>query len=253
MLPMVKNMDAPLFNQVTNLMDIDVYKKKMLESTSVFDYQTAIVPSPPCYMTGYNLQNDVSPSGKLIDVETYLRTQPMREELAQYVIDDSYRDKAPELPEILQNRVEIPDCQDVLQTSYDEMNHKIDGVWNREYNYGPSQFAFITDPPKQQYVASIGVDTRMTMRDEYKKRMDAKKTDQAAAAVTAAADAVTAAAELDGLQPFGVNEKLLMSASVANATVPAATALPFVIDPNKTLSQLMDDLHRQKRGTNPFA
>ena len=168
-------MDGTVFNQVTNLLDYDGYKKKVQESTEIYEYQTTkIFPQPICYMKGQALQGfDVKEAPpKLIDVESYLLTQPLREEIGHYTIDENVRNKEPELPSILQTRLMIPDCKELLETKYDRIHHE--DVWNREYNYGPSQFALTTEPSKQQYVASPGIDTRMTMKDAYKKRQDEK-------------------------------------------------------------------------------
>ncbi len=221
----------PLFNQVTNLVDLECYKKRLQESTDIYEYRTAISPTPPCYMQNMAVQGDSPPSGKLIDVETYLRTQPLREEIQQYVTGRADLDKAPVLPDILQNRVLLPDCQDVIQTSYDE--HKIDGVWNREYNYGPQQFSLVTEPAKQQFVASVGIDTRMVMRDEFKKRRQATELGD------------TAAVPAEGSPEAMTDDPDLLIASVPetqNDAGPSVGAPVYVIDPTKTLAQLVEEL-----------
>src|SRR5215210_1739940 len=145
----------PMFNQVTNLLDYDGYKKKVQESTDIFKYQTDSFPQPICYMPGQSLQgfNIHQAPTKLIDVESYLLTQPLREEILHYTINENVRNVKPSLPDILQNRILIPDCKDLLETKYDERLRSED-VWNREYNYGPSQFSIVNEPSKQQYVAS---------------------------------------------------------------------------------------------------
>lgn len=164
--------EASLFNQVSDMPDCDYFARKTQESNEIFRYQTDVTPLPVCYMSGQAFQGPSvqQAPGKLIDVESYLLTQPYREEQTSYVTTNNVRNLVPSMPDILQNRLLIPDCTDFIKTSY---NNKVRRTDSRSES-STSAWDMINEPPKNQYLPNPGLDTRMAMKQEFKKREDAK-------------------------------------------------------------------------------
>lgn len=162
-----------LFNQVTNLKDRANYSRGIEENKEMYDYQTTSFKQPVCFMKGQTLQgfSIQEPPPALIDVESYLKTQPLRNEIDQNVFEGDLRNTSPSMPEELKTRLFIPDCADFIDRTY-LRERQADVGFNREKSLADG-----TDPhgPKRQvYIASPGIDTRMAMKDEYKRRADAK-------------------------------------------------------------------------------
>jgi hypothetical protein len=108
------------FNVVTNLKSCNEYRKDLQESTDPLKYRFDIRPGPMCYMTGQNFQGLRSssarnPPAQLLDTELTLRALPLKEQDNQYVTKNIHSSKPPKMPDILSNRLIIPDCQDMLQ------------------------------------------------------------------------------------------------------------------------------------------
>lgn len=164
--------DAGLFNVATNLLYLDEYKKKLQESTEPYQYITDLQPVPLCYMSTQNFQGPQikqSP-GSLIDVDTFLKLEPQREAQGSYYLSQNVRNLQPEMPEMLQNRLMIPDCKDLIQARYDR------GIRSRDFQgvSGTVRFDVVNERPKQQWIASPGRDTRLEMKDAFRKREEAR-------------------------------------------------------------------------------
>jgi hypothetical protein len=162
-----------LFNQVTDLMDRANYNREIKESEEMYNYQTTSFKQPICFMNSQNLQgfSVKEPPAAIIDIESYLKMKPLRNEIDRHVFEGDLRNTSPSMPEELKTRLLIPDCADMIDRSYSR-DRQADIGFNRELSLG--QGVDPHGPKRQVYVASPGMDTRMAMKDEYKRRADAK-------------------------------------------------------------------------------
>lgn len=168
---MSKQVNEPIFNQVTDLLDNACYKKRVQESTEIYKYMTDMTPTPVCYMKGQAFQGShvKQAPGSLSDIEFYMQTAPLREDLDLYCMDKNPRNVAPSMPSILQNRLLIPDCQDIMKASYNKVRRTdFNAVSDHRRN------DIISEPIKPMWNVHRGIDTRQEMKDEFRKREQSK-------------------------------------------------------------------------------
>lgn len=166
--------EEPLFNQVTDLVDKANYARDIAENEDMYQYMTTSFNQPICFMQGKALQGfstKETPSA-LIDVETYLRRQPYADEIDQNVFTGDIRNTTPSMPEELKTRLMIPECGDLIETTY-HRDRQADVGFNRESQWGDTQWTH-GGPQLQTHLASIGIDTRQAMKDAYKRRTEQK-------------------------------------------------------------------------------
>lgn len=112
---------AQQFNQPTNFMTDNCYKKKERESAAPLDYIFDIGPGKGCFnpcrgFQGVSVSNKAIPPN-LIDIDNFLRTQGLLEEEMRGLTDDIHAAE-PGMPSILDNKLMIQDCvNDCFQTT----------------------------------------------------------------------------------------------------------------------------------------
>lgn len=163
------------FNIPTIYTDLTTYKKRMQESTDPFNYRMDIKPNTYCFIE--NTQNQglqiaqKAPPVNLLDIEMKLRLLPLASEFDHYIIDDIYNVEPPELPSVLDHRLQFSECPKFM---------------NIDASKTP-RLSFENRPElsqrKQPDYMRPGSDTRTEVRDyfanENKKRVEEKKKEEA--------------------------------------------------------------------------
>ena len=105
------------FNVPTTLLDCKGYTKKLQESTDPLKYKMDLRPGPLCMMTGRPFQGLMMaqrrPPPNLLGVEQYLKSEPIREQERDYVIDNVRNAKPPRMPKPLSNKLIVPECKEL--------------------------------------------------------------------------------------------------------------------------------------------
>jgi len=157
------------FNIATSLLDCDGYNKRMQESTDPLKYVFDFKPPPICFMPGQTFQGLQStgerrPPPSLMEVERYLQNSPLVEADNDYIIDDIRSAKPPKMPKALSNRLVIPECKEILGLKRTKIKRTEFPEWSSRSDLNTKQQLDYMRP---------GRDTRMEMREAYKK-WDAK-------------------------------------------------------------------------------
>ena len=152
------------FNVPTSFLNCRDYKKKLQESTDPLKYRLDLMPQQACFMPNQTFQGfqggQRRPPNSLLDVENALRNAPLLEEENRNAIGDIHKVRAPQMPSVFNNKLIVPECNDMLRIETTKIN-KLDfpqlamrldkrGTYNTNY-------------------MRPGRDTRMEMRDGYKK------------------------------------------------------------------------------------
>jgi len=159
---------AGIFNIATSLMDKGEYKNRMRIAKDMLDYKFDIHPNPICLsdteaFQGFNGPKSI-PSA-LIDIQTYLQQAPVL--LNDYLDGDFKNQGPPGMPEILQNKMFIADCKDLIKTDYTPRKRRTDEQYT-EASDGTQRVDLISEGRKQTTLFSPGIDTRQQMKDAYK-------------------------------------------------------------------------------------
>lgn len=161
------NYECPTeFNKITSFRDCNGWTKKLQESTDPLKYKFDVHTPPICFMPGKNFQGLQSVGGRmpppqLMDMETTLRTMPLKEQENEYYISNIHQAKPPKMPDILSNRLVIPDCGDLLGYKTTKVKGRTDfPEWSeRVNNMGRKNMNFMMP----------GEDTKATIKELYKK------------------------------------------------------------------------------------
>jgi hypothetical protein len=156
--------EKPLFNQPTYLHDDEDFKAREKHSTDILEYTFYQPQLPICYMQNQPMQGPQIRSlpGPLVDVESFMRQSPMKAEVDSHVLKSELRNTLPELPEPLRNRMYVPDCQSLMQSSNERKPFE-----SRE---SETSEQVIRQAPLQSVIVGIGEDTRQTLRDAFAKK-----------------------------------------------------------------------------------
>ncbi len=106
------------FNIPTSLLDCNGYNKKMQESTDPYNYIMDLKVPAMCFMPGIPFQGlqmaQRRPPPQLLDAEMMLKSLPLFEQDKDYVTKNIHNAKPPAMPQVLSNRLVIPECSEIL-------------------------------------------------------------------------------------------------------------------------------------------
>lgn len=151
------------FNIPTSFTTQEGYKKKEEESTNHSQYRFDIMPNMPCMnhsqaFQGYSAAGK-RPPADLIQIEDFLRKSSLVIESNKAITDSKEHLK---MPEILNNRVILPDCSDNAFQTTKTKRHEMPQYSNPSYPKGQYQTDFMQP----------GSNTRQEVKDQYKEWKD---------------------------------------------------------------------------------
>ena len=162
-------MEKSEFNEVTSFRDCKQYQKKDQENDDVYSYMMGRnVNSPMCYMgPGQNMQGlqygERRPPTDFIDIESYLREQPIQDNINGNVIDNIHDQK--NIPVMPDNKLVYNDC-----TPIDTRITKL-----RKMDFPDWSIRMDQTGLQQTNYMLPGIDTRQQVKDVYKNKELAAK------------------------------------------------------------------------------